>query len=387
MHGLTVDHLHAVDIVLWDPQRGQAHLHHVSGQSSDPDELDLFWALRGAGGGNFGVIARYYFAALPDAPSHASLTTLAWNWSDMPLPAFRDFMAEYGDLMLSLPEPCFTLLKLNHQAAGQLALVLQVASQPGQTAEDHGRQVERHLQAIRSRFRSIAPTVPLRSPLVGHVGHLHALPASQAAQHLTYLEALQTLNGSGPNQFGKYKSAYMKQAFPSDQLDAIHHWLQVVPKGLQPDEMKQSLLQVDSYGGAINRVAADATAVPQRSSIMKLQYQTYWSNDSAPGESGCSPYRQQELAHVDWINQMYADVYRAYGGTPDPARDSGGTVDGCYYNYPDAALGTHANGRIDQALWLYFLNGYRRNPRHLVAVKRRWDPANVFHHAQSLPVH
>jgi hypothetical protein len=145
-------------------------------------------------------------------------------------------------------------------------------------------------------------------------------------------------------------------------------------------------LQVDSYGGAINRIASDATAVPQRSSIMKLQYQTYWTNDSAPGENEHQPYLQQERAHLDWINGMYADVYRASGGTPDPANDPSGTVDGCYYNYPDSALGTHADGRIDQALWLYFLDNYRHNPRNLVAVKRRWDPDNFFHHAQSLPV-
>jgi len=386
LHGLTVDHLHAVAIAVWDPQRGEARLLHVSAQSPNSDERDLFWALCGAGGGNFGLIARYYFADLPDAPSHASLATLAWNWSDLPLASFQAFMAEYSDLMLSLPEACFTLLKLNHVAAGQLALVLQVASQPGQTMDDHGRQVERHLQGLRNRFRSIAPSTRLLCPLVGHLGRTHALPASQDAQHLTYLEALQTLNGSGPNQFGNYKSAYMNKAFPTDQVEAIHHYLQVVPEGLQPEEMKQSLVQVDSYGGAINRVAPDATAVPQRSAIMKLQYQTYWTNNAAPGESGSRPFRQQEGAHGAWIHQMYAAVYQAYGGTPDPANDPSGTVAGCYYNYPDRALGTHADGRIDQALWLYFLDNYRRNPRHLVAVKRRWDPANLFHHAQSLPL-
>ena len=390
LHGLTVDHLHAVDIAVWDGPRGEARLLHVSQQSSDPDERDLFWALRGAGGGNFGVIARYYFADLPEAPSHAALWTLAWNWSDMPLPAFRALLAEYVDLMQELPEHCFTLLKLNHQAAGQLALVLQVASPPvlsrAAAGADLSRQVRRQVDSLQARFGSIAPAVPLRTPLVGHLGRLQALPPSMEAQQLTYLEALQTLNGSGPNQFGSYKSAYMTQAFPDEQVEAIHHWLQVVPEGLQAADMTQSLLQVDSYGGAINRIAPEATAVPQRSSILKLQYQTYWTNDAAPGESEREPYLSQETAHVAWINGMYADVYRASGGTPDPAKDPSGTVAGCYYNYPDCALGTHANGRIDQALWLYFLDNFRRNPRNLVAVKRRWDPGNLFHHAQSLPL-
>jgi hypothetical protein len=50
-------------------------------------------------------------------------------------------------------------------------------------------------------------TVPLEKPLGGHPGYMTTMPASDAAQHVTYLEALQTLNGSGANQFGKYKSA------------------------------------------------------------------------------------------------------------------------------------------------------------------------------------
>jgi hypothetical protein len=386
LHGLTVDHLHAVDIVLWDPQRGEARMRHVSDQSTDPEERQLFWALCGAGGGNFGVIVRYYFASLPEAPSHATLWTLAWNWSDMPLAAFRSLLAEYAELMLTLPDHSFTLLKLTHRASLQLGMVLQIASPPGLGWSEHRARAESHVEGIKRRFRRIAPSTPLLTPLGGHLGRMHALPASEEAQHLTYLEALQTQNGSGPNQFGKYKSAYMKKAFPIEQVDAIYHWLQVVPKGLGEDDMKQSLLQVDSYGGAINRIPSDATAVPQRSSIMKLQYQTYWNNNSAPGESGRSPYLRQEQAHVDWINAMYRDVYGAYGGTPDPAKDPTGTVDGCYFNYPDIALGTHADGRVDQALWLYFLENYRQRPRNLVAVKRRWDPANIFHHAQSPPV-
>ena len=63
---------------------------------------------------------------------------------------------------------------------------------------------------------------------------------------------------------------------------AIHHRLQRTPKGVQPSDMGQSLLQVDSYGGAVKRVSATETAMRQRSSIMKLQYQTYWINATRP---------------------------------------------------------------------------------------------------------
>jgi hypothetical protein len=194
------------------------------------------------------------------------------------------------------------------------------------------------------------------------------------------------MNSSGPNQFGKYKSAYMNKGFPPNQAPVIYHWLHTTPNGVLESDMSQSLLQVDSYGGQINRVASTATAVPQRDAIMKLQYQTYWLNASRPGESNQPPYTTQADAHLRWINDFYREVYADYGGTPNPAKDPTGTMAGAYYNYPDDVLGTHATGTADIALWLYFLDNFRDNPRNLVAVKGRWDPADVFHHAQSIPV-
>ena len=217
--------------------------------------------------------------------------------------------------------------------------------------------------------------------LGGHFGLMSTLPARESETPLTYLEALQTLNGSGPNRFGKYKSAYMKKGFPDNQIKAIYHWLHIVPEGVAESDMSQSLLQVDSYGGRINQVSSAATPVPQRSSIMKLQYQTYWTDAADADER-----QSREKAHLDWINQFYAAVYAEYGGAPDPAEDPDGTVDGCYFNYPDVELGSHERGDVDRALRLYFLDNFRRNPRNLVAIKQLWDPQNYFHHAQSLPV-
>jgi len=386
LHGLTVDHLTGVDIVTWDATSRRARLRHVSEGSGDSAERDLFWALRGAGCGNFGVIARYWFADLPDAPDHASLWTIAWNWSDLTEASFAALLREYGEVVAAMPDTDFSLLKLNHVAAGQIGLIYQSVSPPDVTAGDHRLRVAGQVQRLKARFDAIVPSSALLRPLGGHPGMMNALPASELENHLTYLEALQTLNGSGPNQFGKYKSAYMKKGFPEAQIKAIWHWLQVVPKGVAESDMAQSLLQVDSYGGAINRVSSTATAVPQRSSILKLQYQTYWNNDCPAGGHQTPANKAQAQAHLDWINHFYAAVYAECGGTPDPARDPSGTVDGCYFNYPDVVLGSYAQGDVNHALRLYFLGNFRSNARNLVAVKRHWDAGDYFHHAQSVPV-
>ncbi|MEG3145753.1 FAD-binding protein [Sphingomonas sp. RT2P30] len=386
LHGLTIDHLSAVDIVTWDAASRQARLRHVSEASSDSAERDLFWALCGAGCGNFGVIARYYFADLPDAPDHASLWTLAWNWTDLDEDSFAALLREYADIVATMPETDFALLKLNHVAAEQIGLIYQSVSSPGASAAQHRLRVADTVRELGLRLNRIAPSSPLRRPLGGHPGMMSTLPSSDSVNHLTYLEALQTLNGSGPNQFGKYKSAYMKKGFPEKQIGAIYHWLHIVPEGLAAADMAQTLLQVDSYGGAINRVSPTATCVPQRSSILKLQYQTYWNNDCPAGGPPSPENEAQAQAHLDWMEGFYTAVYADSGGTPDPARDPSGTVDGCYFNYPDVDLGSHACGDVDDALWLYFLENFRDAPRNLVAIKRHWDPMNYFHHAQSLPV-
>ena len=389
MHGLTIDYLTAVDVVTWDAASKQATLRHVSNESESPAERDLFWALTGAGGGNFGVIVRYYFAELPDAPNYATLFSLAWDWSQVNQAQLADLLEVYAALMPLLPENEFTALRLSHVAAQQLGMTLQVASLPGMSYDEHCRDAAARAQTVQQQFEAVLPVVHLRQPLGGHPGYMSSTASSLTAQHLTYLEAVQALNSSGPNRFGKYKSAYMKKGFPADQAETIFNYLHNTPNGPgnQPLDMSECLLQVDSYGGAINRVSSTATAVPQRSSIMKLQYQAYWNNAAGPGQADESPYREMAQGYLDWINKFYADVYAAMGGTPDPLKDPSGTVDGCYYNYPDSVLGTHADERIDQAMWLYFLDNFRNNERNLVDIKRYWDPENYFNHPQSIPLH
>lgn len=366
--GLTVDWLTGVEIVVKDDEAAPARVLYVSSESSG-DEGDLYWALRGGGGGNFGVITRYYFATLPDAPQEASIETFGFPWTDLDADSLGGLLDLYAEVAAS-PDNLglFGLFKLMHEAAGEIQLLVQVV---GESRDAIRAARTDHIVPLSRRLAEVLPHRPITRPVAGHPGWMLALPSSASLQQLTFYEAVQTLNGSGPNQRGKYKSAYMRKGFPQDQVEAIFNNLKVIPPGLSASDMTQSLLQVDTYGGAINNLSPTATAIPQRSSILKLQYQTYWQDP------------KDDAAFLGWIRDFYTAVYAATSGVPDPDLDPGQNVDGCYYNYPDVDLNDH--GGRDGALHLYFLDNFRRNPRNLAAVKQRWDPADIFHSAQSIP--
>ena len=141
----------------------------------------------------------------------------------------------------------------------------------------------------------------------------------------------------------------MLEPFPDEQIDVIYEHL-VNPSNPNPN----ALVQVDGYGGQVNAVDPSATAVPQRSSILKLQYQTYWTDPA------------EDEANLEWIRSFYTAMYGEQGPVPD------GVMDGCYVNYPDADLPNWTA--------LYYKDNYARLQR----VKARWDPLNVFNHQQSI---
>jgi FAD/FMN-containing dehydrogenase len=365
LHGLTVDLLTGVEIVVKPASGTPAQAIYVS-KDSTGTEYDLYWATRGGGGGNFGVISRYYFETLPKAPAQAVQGLISFDWSDFQsLGALTQLINAFElEATKQSPDswPEYWILKLMHRSAGQMGIVFQVVSDETDVLMEKAK----HFERVRADMQQIAPVRSGRISLPGHPMWLSA--SGVESQTFTYLEALQNANGSGPNHRGKYKSAYMKKRFPPDQVQAIYAALtQNVPGA----DLSSSLLQVDSYGCAINQVLPTATAIPQRSSILKLQYQTYWQNNLPVGQSDPA----QDALYLGWIRQFYQSVYAASGGTPDPQHDPSGTVDGCYYNYPDVDLGP-------DALRLYFL----QNLAKLKNVKREWDWNNYFNHAQSIPV-
>ena len=343
-YGLTVDWLHAVEIVTVD-KSGKAAPIIVTADASAQDERDLLWSNQGGGGGNFGIVTRFFFRELPPAPPRAFVANLAWNWSDTTQEHFTTLVQRYGSFLQQNSAPgspfdgLFGLFHLTHQSASQFTLTVQYVG-------DARAPIDEFIDFMTGDGRA-GKVVP-QTHAVGR----HFFPTrSNEVQTLPWLYATQTFDPSGPNQRGKYKSAYMIKPFPDAQIDTMWKWLTDASF-----HNPQALVQVDSYGCRINAVASDATAVAQRSSIMKLQYQTYWTTEA-----------ETDL-NLGWIRDFYVAMYGEEGPLPD------GTMDGCYVNYPDCDLRDWAR--------LYYLGNYPRLQR----TKAEWDPNDVFHHAQSVRV-
>ncbi|MET9833697.1 BBE domain-containing protein [Streptomyces sp. NPDC006385] len=392
LHGLTVDHLYAVEVVTVR-DRTHAEVTVARKDSPEPALRDLWWAHTGGGGGNFGVVTRYWFRGLPEPPAQVLLKTLAWDWKifkDRP-EKFTALVRRYGQFFAHErtgdgPDfqrafdyrDLFTLLKLNNHAAGKVGLILQLDG----TRDDSAERLKLFLDWLAPE----ADYPPSRLDV--QMGEHPPLDSLHIPTRLPWLTATQNLNDSGPSRCGKYKSAYHTANFTERQLQAIHRHLTN-----QRYANDQALLQVDSYGGRINDIDSAATAVPQRSSVLKLQYQTYWTWGKDANHDGAFDY-QDALAdpaiaapHLAWIRDFYHDMYEETGGVPTVrtarAQEPYPNTDGCYINYPDADLSDpdlNPPGVGQPWHTLYYGSNYPRLQR----AKAYWDPRNVFRHRQSV---
>ncbi|MGV9311150.1 FAD-binding oxidoreductase [Streptomyces sp. NPDC003691] len=368
--GLTVDYLHAVEVVV---VRSNGTVETVIAKRGDTGDLgDLWWAHTGGGGGNFGLITRYWMRTpgvtgndptklLPKPPSEVFVHAISLPWPQMNQRSFQTLVQNWGRWHEANSAPTspyaalFGLLKLNNYGNDRSAIGL--LTQMDATVPNARRLLDDYVAAVTAGV-GVTPqamTVPM--------GEHAALAQFDEPRRMPWYIATDYLSGGNPTLRGKYKSAYARRGLSSFQVAALWKNLSDPLKYDNPD----ALVQIDSYGCKINEVASDATAVPQRDSVLKLQYQTYWTDPA------------QEAKHLAWIRNFYKDVYAETGFVPVPNF----TNDGCYVNYPDTDLGDPAFN-TSQETWgsLYYKGGFDRLKR----AKRAWDPTNFFRHAQSIPL-
>ncbi|MFG3054060.1 FAD-binding oxidoreductase [Kitasatospora sp. NPDC048239] len=356
-HGLTVDHLVQVDVVTVRGGKVELTKANRLDTKGSPEE-DLFWAHTGGGGGNFGVVLRYHFAHdIPKPPPRVWLSSVAWPWEGLLknpgdfrtlLKNFGAFFAKHSGKDETVYRGLFSILKLTHKSNGNVVLL-------SQWDEDDPAPLDAFVAFVESGMTT-------KSTVQTHTAGGLLLPYPDKRRQMPWFQATMTLNPSGDNQRGKYKSAYHREPFTAAQTDAFWAWLTRDAGGI---DLTQTLVQVDSYGCRINARGSTETAVPQRDSIMKLQYQTYWTDPAG------------DDAHLAYLRGIYQAVYKSTGGIPEIGPTS--TTDGAYVNYPDVDLGQA--GQVKPAYQRLY---YKENYARLQKTKKTWDGNNVFHHAQSI---
>ena len=277
--GLTLDSLLAVRMVTADGQLGTIDDH------SDPD---LFWALRGGGGGNFGVVTDVVFRVHP-LPKSASYFDVEWPWS-------------------SAVEAVEAWQSWAQHARDEVTSILHVNSGTTPSISANGQ------------FLGSSQTVPeLLAPLLGIPGarlaanfgrsyfSLQLLLAgcadiSAAACHTTGTSA----HGSLPRERFNAKSDYVADPLPAAGRAAMVAAAEAPGSGA---------ILCDAYGGAINRVAADATAFVHRETLFCIQYYgagatTGWIEQAA---EKLRPHVSGKL-YQNYIDPSLRDWQHAYYG-------------------------------------------------------------------------
>ncbi len=353
-HGLAADHLYGVEVVVVD-ETGAARSVIATREPSDPNR-ELWWAHTGGGGGNFGIVTRYWLRSpgadgadpaslLPKAPDSVLVFRAEWQWEDMDERAFARLMRNHGEWCernSGADSPfaqLFSTFFLHRRELGKL--VLRGLSTAGPEAE---RLAQEHLAAINDGVGAASTYEVERLSWLSFALD----PFPEIFRPVT--------NGA----LVKGKDAFLRRRFTDRQIEVVYHYLTRTDH-----EVPGGMLGLVTYGGKVNSLAPDATASPQRDSIMSSACVAGWGDP------------RDEARNLAWVRSFYRDLFADTGGVPAPSE----RCDGAMINHPDADL-ADPEWNTSGTPWyrLYYKDNYPR----LQGVKARWDPRNVFHHILSV---
>ena len=314
-YGLTCDNLLEATVVLANGTAVVASAH---------QHPDLYWALRGGGGGNFGIVTRLVFRTHP--VGQVATYALEWPWSDA-----AKVVQAWQKLAPHAPDGLFSVLNLNAAVGGRARI-----TSAGQFfgSADRLRQLLLPLAnaGTPTRFsvtsRSYMDAQEMWAGCSGTIAECHLPPQGQLGRA--------TFKG---------KSSFANTPLTTRAIDTMIRQIEArIATG-----SGSGIILLDSYGGAINRIKKDATAFVHRDALFSMQYLAYWDASAAAEPN------------LRWLRNFYAAMRTHVSPF-------------AYQNYIDPDLGKWGRAY------------YGTNLDRLIAVKSRYDPQNVFRSSQSIPV-
>lgn len=268
----------------------QVELINAEGQlirANEEEHPDLFWALKGSGGGQFGVVVGMTFKV---AEKRSEATLIRLDFSDVTREEQIQMFNLWQDTLQDLcPEANFKLSFYNSQTKGTGILLIGMY---------YGSHVEAH--------ELIAPFIK-----IGRKVQIRVEP-------MTVLEVNRWIQDAHPD-FEHYKSSgrFVEKKFDEEEM---HQLLECIK---QPAEgAVYTAVSCYGMGGQVKRPDRDSTAFYYRDSLYILGFQTVWE-DNTYSESNrewfIKPFeRIKKLTVGSFVNfpAMELEDYRQayYGG-------------------------------------------------------------------------
>ncbi len=287
MFGTTSDNILSLSIVTADGAHRICDSHRNE---------DLYWACRGGGGGNFGIVTAFTFRTHP--VSSVSYFFADWSWSQASevIEAWQAWAPHAADEL-------FTICSL----AGGASPSVQVFGQ--------------YLGSERSLARALAPL--LRVP----GSRLTSGSSSYLDAQLRWAGCLGKTT-SQCHLVGETPQGSLRRAAFAAKSDYLNAPLSAAGRATLLGLVEQGVgtILLDSYGGAINRRTADETAFVHRDALGSAQYLAYWS--SAAGEAAATRWLRDSheamrphvsgFAYQNYIDRELAGWEHAYYGSNYP---------------------------------------------------------------------
>jgi FAD/FMN-containing dehydrogenase len=302
----------------------------------DPStNADLYWACRGGGGGNFGIVTSMTFTTHP--VSEVTLFGISWPWA-----AAADVIAAWQAWIATIPDELWSNCHvLSTGRPGPPAI--SVGGAYVGTAAALGAWLTSLRQAVGTAATGVSSaTQTYLSAMLSEAG---CSGQSVASCHLP----TQTPQGTLQREASLGRSDIVQQPWSTAAITTVVAG--VARRQANPLATTIAGVALDALGGAINRVPAAATAFVHRDGLFSVQYNATWPT-GAPAATVQS--------NVDGVNALYGAMRPYAGGS-------------AYQNYIDPQLDTW------QAAY------YGANLARLRSVKTAYDPRNVFRFPQGIP--
>lgn len=298
---------------------------------------DLFWALRGAGNGNFGVVTELTFRTRP-APQTVT-AYMSWPWSRA-----RAVVQAWQEWGPSQPDEIWSSAHLDAGPGGGHPTVSVAAFSLG-TYGDLQNAVDR----LADRIGASASSVSLRrrSYQESMLVYAGCSGITDAQCHLPGTTPGRTPQGTLQRETYAAASDFYDRSLSPAGVSALLDRAEAFTRIPVTRSGGGGSIMLTALGGAINRVSPQATAFVHRRSRVLAQYIGSWR----PGTAGS--------AQQDWLKITHAAMRRYASGA-------------AYQNYTDPTLTDWRRAYYGSAA------------DRLTRLKKQYDPGRLFAFPQAL---